>query len=121
MPTDLEEVDTGGLNLLFTDELEGIEFKLRAPSVWDAEEVREELDAETPQYGRWLPVETDRDGRGFAVAPGEMLEELQRIGASAGTIVEVTRCRKSGSGETDPYEVNVETVTEGQQKSLTDD
>lgn len=121
MPTNLEDADTGGLNLLFTDDLEGTEFKLRAASVWDAEEVRAEIEADTPQFGRWLPVETDRDGRGFAVAPGELIEELQHNEISAGEVVEVTRCQKSGDRETDPYEVNVEKVSQGQQQALTND
>lgn len=114
---DLHEADTGGLNLLFSDELSGTEFRLREASLYSAEEVRDDLGADTPEFGRWLPVETE-EGEGYAVAPGELVEELQRLEASAGDEFAVTRCEKSGRGETDPYEVNLEAITDPDQTGL---
>mgnify|MGYP006928068156 CR=1 FL=1 len=40
MPTDLSEAQTGGVDLLFADDLQGTVFELRETAVYDAEEVR---------------------------------------------------------------------------------
>lgn len=117
MPESLEEAQTGGLNLLFPDELSSIEFRLTESSLYSAEEVQDELDAETPEFGRWLPVET-ADGDGYANAPGELIEELQRLEAESGEAFVVTRCEKSGRDETSPYEVNVERLSDEDQQRL---
>lgn len=113
----LHEAQTGGLNLLFPDELESIEFRLTDVTLLDADEVRDEIESDTPEFGRWIPVETE-DGEGFASAPGELVEELQRLEAEAGEEFTVTRCQKSGNAESDPYEVNVERLSEEDQKRL---
>lgn len=118
MPTNLAEAETGSLSLLFPDELEGTEFRLSEAVVYDAEEVRDEIESDTPEFGRWLPVETDGDGEGFANAPGELLEELQRLEAEAGESFVVTRCEKGGGDDTAPYEVNVERLGEDAQSRL---
>lgn len=118
MPENLAEAKTGGLSLLFPDDLEGTEFRLTEPSLYSAEEVRDELDAETPEFGRWLPVETADEGEGFANAPGELIDELQRLEAQSGEAFEVTRCQKSGRDETSPFEVNVEKLSDDGQKRL---
>jgi hypothetical protein len=114
MPTDLQDVDTSGIELFFADNLEGETFYLRSASVYEAEEVREETGTETPEYGRWFPVhgateDGETDGvTGWAVALGELVQEMQN---APGNPVEipwtVTRCEKSGPEQTDPYEVNV--------------
>jgi len=114
---DLHEAQTGGPNLLFPDDLGGTEFRLTEATLHDAEEVRGDLDADTPQYGRWLPVETE-EGDGYASAPGELVEELQRLEAAEGEEFLVTRCEKSGRGESDPYEVNVERMSDEEQNRL---
>lgn len=116
---DLHEAKTGGLNLLFSDELDGIEFKLRESNLYEAEDVQEELDSDVPEFGRWLPVKTDGQD-GFAVAPGELIAELQRLKADVGTEYRITRCKKSGPAEADPFEVNVEAVDQSQQTGLMD-
>lgn len=118
MPTDLTEVETGSLSLLFPDELSGTEFRLSEASVYDAEEVREEIESDTPEFGRWLPVEANGDGEGFANAPGELLEELKRLEAEAGESFVITRCEKAGDDDTAPYEVNVERLGEDAQSRL---
>lgn len=107
MPTDLSEAQTGGVNLLFADDLQSTVFQLREAVVYEAEEVREEVDTDIPKFGKWMPVETD-DGDGFIVALGELVEELQQYENPVGLTFEVTRCEKSGSKQTDPYEVNLE-------------
>lgn len=110
MPVDLSDAETGGVNLLFADDLEGTEFELREEAVYSAEEVREETESDVPKFGKWLPVETEQDGDSWAVAVGELVEELQRVGNPMAVTFEVTRCEKSGSEQTDPYEVNLEPV-----------
>lgn len=111
MPENLHEASTGGSDLVFSDDLSGVRFRLTALELYDAEEVCDEIDNDPdegpPQYGRWLAVEIEGE-EAWVVAPGELIEELQRLEAEAGEIFEVTRAVKSGSGEADPYEVNLE-------------
>jgi len=110
MPTDLSEAQTGGVDLLFADDLRnGVQFELREASVYQAEEVREQIDGDIPKFGKWMPVNTD-DGEGWVVALGELVEELQRYENPMGLSFDVTRCEKSGPKDTDPYEVNLEAV-----------
>lgn len=126
MPTDLSDVDTSGTELWFSDDVEGKTFVLREPSVFDAAEVRDEMDTDVPEFGRWFPVtalgeysEADRDG--FLVAVGELIEELQQMQVDPCAVGwEVTRMEKSGPEQTDPYEVNVEPIgpTDEKQTSL---
>jgi hypothetical protein len=118
MPVDLNEAQTGGIDLLFADDLEGAQFQLREAAVYEAEEVRTEVDGDIPKFGKWMPVVTD-DGDAWIVALGELIEELQAYDNPMNLTFEVTRCEKSGSEQTDPYEVNLEnTGGELQQTSL---
>lgn len=119
MPTDLSEAKTGGIDLLFADDLvPGKRFELREAAVYDAEEVREEVDGDIPKFGRWLPAVSDGQDA-WLVALGELVEELQSYENPLSITFEVTRCEKSGTDDTDPYEVNLE-VADGdpQQDSL---
>lgn len=110
MPTDLCEAQTGGIDLLFADDLKnGVEFELREASVYEAEEVREEVDGDIPKFGKWIPATTE-NGDAWVVAVGELVEELQTYENPMGVTFKVTRCQKSGSKQTDPYEVNLEDV-----------
>jgi len=109
MPVDLSEAQTGGVDLLFADDLSGTEFELREASVYQAEEVQEEVDGDIPKFGKWMPVVTN-DGDGWIVALGELVEELQTYENPMGVTFNVTRCEKSGTKQTDPYEVNIEAV-----------
>jgi len=118
MPVDLSEAQTGGVDLLFADDLSGTEFQLREASVYTAEEVREEIDNDIPEFGKWMPV-TTADGDAWAVALGEFVDELKAYENPMGLTFEVTRCQKSGAKQTDPYEVNLEQVDgDAQQKTL---
>lgn len=117
MPTDLMDASTGGAQLIFADDAVGCRFRIRERKLYDADEVREELDHDDdgpPQYGRWIPVEI-QDEDSWMVAPGELIEELQEIQPEAGELIEVTRIEKSGSGETDPFEVNLERLDDDAQ------
>jgi len=111
MPTELSEAQTGGVDLLFADDLEGTEFQLREASVYESEEVREEVGGDIPQFGKWMPVETSGSD-GWIVALGELVEGLQTYENPMGVTFKVTRCEKSGNKQTDPYEINIE-VTDG--------
>lgn len=109
MPTELDEAQTGGIELLFADDLPGTEFQLRESAVYEAEEVREELDLDIPEFGKWIPVTVDGEDC-WIPAYGEVVEELQVFENAMAPELKVTRCEKSGSKSTDPYEVNIETV-----------
>lgn len=111
MPTDIDEASTGHPDLLFPDELQGCRFTLLDTGLYDAEEVQSQLDSngdvDTPQFGRWLHAEVDGfDGPMWVSCPGELLEELQRAETKVGQTWKVTRCKKSGTADTAPYEVN---------------
>lgn len=114
MPTDLDEYDSGGTELIFSDELEGTTFSLRELAVYEAEEVRQEVGGDVPKFGNWIPIKTD-DVDGWAVALGELVEEIKRYENPVAVTISVTRCQKSGDNQTDPYEVNTELV-EGDRK-----
>lgn len=116
MPTDLSDVSTGGVNLLFADDLQGTVLQLRKASAYDADEVTDP--GEVPEFGTWLPVETEQYEEAWAVAVSELVEELQRFESPTAVRLEVTRCEKSGPSQTDPYEVNVEQVDTTGQASL---
>lgn len=115
MPTDLNDVDTSGVELWFSDDMEGETFYLRDSAVFEAGEVREETGTDIPEFGRWFPVHgATEDGEttgetGWLVALGELVEELQTMTPDpVETPWTVTRCQKSGPKQTDSYEVNVE-------------
>jgi len=110
MPIDLQDAETGGVDLLFADDLQGTVFRMTEAAVYTAEEVRDEVGGDVPKFGKWIPVETE-DGDAWAVAVGELVEELKRYENPLSVWIEVTRCQKSGTEQTDPYEVNVETVS----------
>jgi len=117
MPEDLKTASTGSNDLYFADDLEGTEFRLRGAAVWSAEEVREAEGGTVPEFGRWLPATVD--GRDvWLVAVGELIQELQRFDNPESTVFDITRCQKSGTAQTDPYEVNVEPVSDVKQTGL---
>lgn len=114
MPEDLSDVETGGIELYFSDELEGETFYLRSAHVYEADEVQKETKSDVPRFGKWLPVHlADKDGQvhgtGWVVGLSELIDELQQAESDP---VEfpwtVTRAEKSGEQQTDTYEVNIE-------------
>jgi hypothetical protein len=108
MPTDLDDYETGGTELLFADDLQqNPEFRLRELAVYEAEEVRAEVGGDVPKFGNWLPITTDA-GDAWVVALGELVEEVKIYENPLAVTLRVTRCVKSGTDQTAPYEVNVE-------------
>jgi len=120
MPTDLQDAKTGGIELLFPkdDIVPGLRFELKEAAVYDAEEVREEVGGDYPEFGRWVPVTYDGE-EAWIAAVGELVTELQRYENPLAMEFEVTRCEKSGQRDTAPYEVNLEEVNgDAQQTGL---
>lgn len=109
MPTNLEDAQTGGVDLLFADDLQGTEFELLEAAIYEAEEVRNDVNGDIPKFGNWMPVTID-DSDAWVVGLGELVEELQKYENPLEVTFSVTRCEKSGTEQTDPYEVNVEVV-----------
>lgn len=122
MPVKTADASTGADGFIFPSDLEGTRFRLVEDALYDAAEVREQLyDGEAieddheaeeagqvPAYGRWYPVHAiGYDEEQWLAAPGELIDELKTWDDPADASYRVGRCRKSGSGESDPYEVNV--------------
>lgn len=95
---------SGGGDYLFASNLSGIEFRLLSDEIIEADELEHDL------HGNWLEVATEGFDSGHIAGVGELIEELQRLEAEPGDVFEVTRCKKSGPRDTDPYEVNLEAV-----------
>ena len=106
MPEDLSDSVSGSTELVFPDDADGQTYSLRERSVYDAGEVRDEIDADIPEYGSWLPVEIDGD-QAWLVAPSDLRSELVDQEIRAGERFLVERMVKSGREESDPYEVTV--------------
>lgn len=131
MPTDLDDVSTGGPGLVFAGEAQGVRFRLAERGVYDAAEVRVEIHGDDaieddeeaaqagqpPAWGRWLRAEADQDDI-WMLAPGELIDELQRLDPEAGELFEVTRIEKTGPQEADPFEVNLERLSDDTQTRL---
>jgi hypothetical protein len=118
MPKSLDEVETGpeGPDLYFASQLEEreqpLELRLHEYQVYEAEEVRDEIDdMETPSYGDWIPVQDAKTGteeRAFCQAPAELIQEIQDADIQTGDTFKITRCQKAGPEDHAPYQVNVE-------------
>ena len=106
MPQELDESVTGSTELVFPDDARG-QYRLRERSVYAAEEVRDELETDIPQYGQWLPVEM-RDGEeAWLTAPSELRSILVDDEAQVGELFEIETMRKPGVEQSDPYQVAV--------------
>jgi len=116
MPEKLSE-SVMGVELVFPSDAASTVFQLSEDAVYGAEEVRDETGSDTPQYGKWLRVETNGQ-EAFLSAPAELRKELVDHGAEPGETYEVTRCEQSGPDPSDPYEVNVEARSEPDQERL---
>lgn len=107
MPEDLAESVTGSTELVFPDDATG-RYSLRERSVYDAEEVRVELDTDIPQYGSWLPVEIEETGaEAWLTAPSRLRTILVEDEIRAGERFEIVKMQKRGRDQSDPYEVEV--------------
>lgn len=110
MPTNLDDYDAGGTDLLFADDLYDTQFSVREPAVYEAEEVRADVGGDVPKFGNWIPVVTE-DGDGWMVALGELVEEMQSYQNVASLELHITTCEKSGTKQTDSYSVETEIIS----------
>lgn len=110
----LHDHSPGG-DLLFAGDLEGEVFRLLSVELFNNDDDDKKDVPEGDVHGNWLLVGTDQYDEVYMSAPGELIEELQRLEAEEGDLFEVTRCEKSGTAQTDPYEVNLNEL-EGDQE-----
>jgi hypothetical protein len=107
MPQDLSESVTGSTELVFPDDANGT-YSLQERSVYDAEEVRLELDTDIPKYGSWIPVEILETGdEGWLAAPSKLRAALVDDEIRAGERFEIVTMQKLGTEQSDPYRVEL--------------
>lgn len=115
---DLHDHTPGG-KLIFPSDMEG-EYRLLETTLYNPEDDDKPDPDDSmgqPKYGNWLKVEPgNRDDAHLLRAVGELVQELQRIEVQKGDAFEVTRCVKAGPNQSDPYEVNVEGLEDGQDR-----
>jgi hypothetical protein len=120
MPREADPNAGQSVDLVFTDDLEGTVFEVRRdPPIYTAEEVREKTGNDVPEFGDWVAVYLPGpDAEGWMVAVSELEQWVARTENVTARTYEVTKCQKTGSSQTDPYEVQVETITDSGQASL---
>jgi len=119
MPEDLSEIDAGGTDVIFpNDQPTGLRFSLRETKRYTADEVRDEIGGDVPEFGDWFPIEKAGGEEAFLGSVGELVEELQRVENPVAVTFEVTRWTKSGTDQTAPYEVVLEVEGDTSQDSL---
>jgi len=104
----LDESVSGSTELVFPDDTDGEEYCLLESNVYSAEEVRDELGGDVPQYGSWLKVhiqETERDG--WLTAPTDLRSGLVEASIETGEVFRIETMRKRGSDQSDPYLVDL--------------
>ena len=107
MPEDLEDSVTGTTELVFPDDATGT-YRLQERSVYAAEEVRVELDADIPQYGQWMPVEMLETGEeAWLNAPSALRSRLVEASIRPGERFEIVTVEKRGREQSDPYRVEL--------------
>ena len=108
MPKDLTESVSGSTELVFPDDANGT-YSLQERSVYDAEEVRVELDGDVPQYGSWIPVTDEAMGReAWLTAPSELRKRLVSEDIREGERFKIVTMTKDGQDQSDPYRVELE-------------
>lgn len=121
MPEKLSESVSGSTELVFPDNAPGNEYRLRELAVYDAEEVRGEMDTDIPQYGSWLPVELENGDDAWLTAPSQLRSKLVDQDVSPGERFRIDSMQKEGRDPSDPYQVILsfpERSGEGQQAGL---
>ena len=114
--TNLHDHSPGG-ELVFGGDLSGTTFRLLDLTLYsNDDDEKPDVPANESVHGNWLKARTDEHDEVFIYAPGELVGELQQYEAEQGDVFEVTRCVKSGPGQTDPYEVNVTEVEADQDR-----
>lgn len=108
MPQDLTDSVSGSTELVFPDGATG-RYRLRERSVYDADEVREELGGDVPKYGSWLPVEIpDTGADAWLTAPSQLRAALVEDEIRTGELFEIVTMTKTGHELSDPYRVQIE-------------
>jgi len=109
MPEKLSESVSGSTELVFPDDAPRRQYSLRELAVYDAEEVRSEMEMETdvPKYGSWLPIVTDDRDDGWLTAPSELRQKLLNEDVKPGETFIIESLEKSGIDESDPYQVKL--------------
>ena len=107
MPTKLEESVSGAAELVFPDDSDGT-YSLRERSVYDADEVRVELETDIPEYGSWLPVTDEETGNeAWLIAPSQLRAALVEDDIQTGERFEIVTMQKTGREQSDPYRVEI--------------
>jgi len=106
MPRDLTESVSGSTELVFPDDSEG-QYRLEELAVYDAEEVRAELDGDVPKYGSWIPVEGQNGDEAWLTAPSQLRASLVDEEIRPGELFEIVTMRKDGHEQSDPYRVEL--------------
>jgi hypothetical protein len=108
MTQDLDDSVSGSTELVFPDGATG-QYRLAERTVYDAEEVREELGGDVPKYGSWLPVEELETGNeAWLTAPSQLRAVLVEDSIETGERFEIVTMTKTGTDPSDPYRVDVE-------------
>jgi hypothetical protein len=126
MTTNLFDIVSGSTDLIFPDESVGT-YSLATHEVHEAEELREKLNSDIPEYGRWLSVIDERDVERYLVAPGDLLKALKDAEVTLSERFTIESMSKSGSEQSAPYHVEVtfpdrrESAQSESQAALSDD
>ena len=121
MPEDLSDSVSGSTELVFPDDSDDQTYRLRERSVYDAEEVRSEIESDIPQYGSWIPVELEDGEEAWLTAPSALRAELVEGDVRAGEAFHIGRMGEEGLDRSAPYGVTVsyrERDEEGRQSGL---
>jgi hypothetical protein len=109
MPTDLTDSVSGTTELIFPDDSTGSTYRLRELVVFEAEEVRDELGGEVPQYGSWVPVTVEETGEeAYLTAPAQLRNELVNSDVTEDERFEIVKMRKEGRDQSSPYQVSID-------------
>ena len=124
MPEDLNETVSEGTELVFPDDASGKTYRLCERSVYDAAEVRAEMETDIPQYGSWLPVKLDGEDA-WLTAPSQLRTRLVEDTIKPNEVFNIREMEKRGNDPSDPYQVELayperDPETEGQQAALDD-
>lgn len=119
MPEDLSDIDAGGTEIIFpNDNPVGLRFSLRETKRYDADEVRDEIGGDVPEFGNWFPIEKPGGDEAFLGSTAELVNELQRVENPVAVTFEVTQWRQPGDEQTSQYEVVLEVEGDTSQDSL---
>jgi hypothetical protein len=104
----LDESVTGSTELVFPDDTDGETYRLRELNVYGAEEVRDDIGGDVPQYGSWLPVTVLETGEeAWLTAPSRLRKVLVENDLDTGERFTIVKMTKPGTDQSNPYRVQV--------------